>query len=310
MLVAMTPVCAADEVGNESIGAKIIEIEGLVEAGMPGTEARVMRQGDYIEVGEEVTVRRGSMVTLALVDRSLRKFTGPTTLRIGHDPGRSGGTVVANLTAAVTDMLFETERQTSEAVMATRRVESRGELKITVPVLIHPAPGEQLLDKPREFRWMSVQGVPLYRVSIYNSSEMMWQGTISDTKATCPPRTCDFRPGETCYWVVEALVGNTTLRSEAADFTILDRDRQARLYKALEEADASVADAGMASLLKARLCTDARVFTKALEILDVHLRQSPDRSAYLLRAQIGETMGLTESAITDYKRATALPPAE
>jgi tetratricopeptide (TPR) repeat protein len=194
--------------------------------------------------------------------------------------------------------------------MATRQAQGTAESDLTVPVLLHPASGERLLDPPRQFRWMSVQGVPLYRVSLYNTSEMMWQSTISDTKAACPPRTCDFRPGETYYWVVEALVGNTTLRSEAADFRVLDRDSRAVLYKALEETDATVADVGMASLLKARLCADARVFSKALEILDGHLRQSPDRSAYLLRAELGEIMGLKENAISDYKRATALPPAE
>lgn len=312
--LAMAPVTnmlfAADETGTDSLGAKVIELEGLAQASATEGDMRILKQGDFLAAGEEINVHRGSRLTVAMVDGTLRQFLGPTTLVIGHDPGKGGGTVIAKLTAAVTDMLFRSEQPTSEAVMATRHVEGTAESKLTVPVLLHPACGERLLDAPRQFRWMEIQGVPLYRVSLYNTSEMIWQSTISDTKAACPPRTCDFQPGETYYWVVEALVGNTTLRSEAADFTILDRDSRAGLYKALDETDATVMDIGMASLLKARLCTDARVFSKALEILNGYLRQSPDRSAYVLRAELGEIMGFKENAISDYKRATALPPAE
>jgi hypothetical protein len=308
--IIVTSVATSIAYAAGQVGARIIEIEGAAEAGAPGMETRALKPGESISVGEEINVQRGNTVTLALSDGTLRKFTGPTTLSVGEDPSKAGGTVIANLTAAVTDMLFSAEQQTSEAVMATRRVEHPGESRITVPVLIYPAPGERLMDLPRELRWMTVQGVPLYRVSVYNSSEMMWQSTISGAKATCPPRTCNFKPGETYYWVVEALVGNTTLRSEAGDFMILPGERRSELYKVLDEAGVAVQDDGIVSLLKARLCVDAGVFTKAIEILDGHLQESPDRSAYLLRAEIAETMGLMDSAISDYKRAITLPAAE
>ena len=301
---------AAENLGGGVPGAKVIEIQGPVEAKSSGAEVRTLKAGGFVNVGDELTIWQNSTITLAMTDKTLRRFTGPTTLKIEQIPEKTSGTVLAKLTTTVADMLFGTEGKSSEAVMATRHVESASDTKMTVPVLTHPSPGERLLEIPREFRWISIQGVPLYRVSVYNSKELMWQSTLSEPRATCPKKDCDFRPGETYYWVVEALMGNTTLRSEAADFTILESEGRADLYKALSEADTSMPDSRMSMLLRVRLCVDAGVFTKALEILDDHIEQSPGPAAYLLRAQTRETMGLAANAIADYRRAMALPASD
>jgi tetratricopeptide (TPR) repeat protein len=152
--------------------------------------------------------------------------------------------------------------------------------------------------------------VPLYRVSVYSASQMMWQSTTAELEASCPARTCDFRPGETYHWVVEALVGNTTLRSGAAVFTIAPADHMSSLARALTDADASVTDPRSAMALKVRLCLDSGAYTRALALLDQAIAAAPSRPAYALRAEVNSRMGLVEEALGDYRKALESPPGE
>ena len=165
--LALSGAYAADEGGGGEAGAKIIEVSGRVEIAPPGQPARIAEPGDFVSTGEEMTVERGSTVTLAMADRTLREFTGPTTLTIQRDVGRDG-TVLGNLTEAVADMLFTTGPRTSGAVMATRSAGADAEGRFSVPVLTSPAMGENLMEMPREFMWRGIAGVPLYRVLIYS----------------------------------------------------------------------------------------------------------------------------------------------
>jgi hypothetical protein len=291
----------------EGASAKVIEVKGKVEIGAPGETARDAEPGDFIGAGEEVKVHGASAVTLALADNTLREFAGPTTLVIRED-GAEGGTVLGDLTAAVANMLFSSNERPAGAVMATRAVTA--DASVSVPVLVRPAPGENLMEMPRKLEWKAIQGVPLYRVSVYSSSQMMWQGTTSEAGARWPAKDCTFEPGNTYYWVVEALVGNSTLRSHAADFTLLAGEESKSLSAALDEAGASVADAASSLALKVRICMDARAYSRAVDILYESIREAPTRNAYLLRAEVYGEMGLAEEAARDYREAMALPAVE
>jgi len=304
VLAALTvtpPACAADGASAQAAGAKVVELKGGAEAAASGGSARALRAGDVVDFGEDVRVIEGSSATLALPDNTLRAFFGPVTISIRQGASPSGGTVLGHLTAGVAQALFGGKQRAAEAVLATRSAEAGAEPKASVPALVYPAPGENLLDAPKQFRWVAIEGVPLYRVSVYGANQMMWQGTTSESKAGCPAKTCDFKPGEIYYWVVEALVGNTTLRSQAADFTVLAAEERGSLVAALGEAGASVSDADAAVALKARLCLDSRAYAKALEVIDEAITASPTPSAYVLRGDIKDAMGLPGEALEDYR---------
>jgi hypothetical protein len=299
-----------DTPGAKPIAAKVIDMEGVIEVRVPGGTPRVLQSGDCVYFGEDVTLHKGGSATLALSDKTLREFTGPATLTLRADADPAGGTVLGNLTSAMAGMLFSGRPRTLEAVMATRAAAAGTDAKTSVPTLIHPASGENLLEAPKQFKWKGIEGVPLYRVSVYSANQMMWQGTTSEFKTSCPAKTCDFRPGEMYYWVVEALVGNTTLRSQAADFTVISSDLRVALAKALSDADLAVSDPAAAAALKARLCLDSRAYAKALEVLDQAIMSSPSRAAYMLRAEVNGVMGLAEDALGDYRQAIAISPSE
>ena len=304
----VTPFDAADAAEDREAGAKVIEVKGEVEIASEGQATKEAKPGDFIYEGEDLTIHSGGAATLAMYDKTLREFTGPATLSI-REGSAEGGTVLGNLTSAVTDMLFSSNQQTSQAVMATRSIDTGSDV-VSLPVLTQPAPGENLISMPRQFRWRGIRGVPLYRVTVYNSSEVMWQTTTSEAKVRWPVKDCDFASGQTYYWVVEALVGNTVLRSHAGEFTLLDKESGAGLVKVLNETDTSVSDPAMSLALKARLCLDSQAYSKAMEVLDGSIENAPSAEAYALRAEVNDALGLADDAIADYRKAMSLAGTE
>lgn len=289
-------------------GARVLEVEGVVQSKFFGEKTRLLGPGDFIRIGEELNISAESWVSLAMADSTVRKFNGPATITIKEDLQKTGGSVLARLSSAVVGVLFCQEEEKPEAVMTTRRVESVEEVTNYLPLLVHPAPGSSLLDKPPKFDWRKVEGVPLYRVSVYSRDRLLWQGTTSDSDIDCPAEHCNLVPGELYYWVVEGLIGNAALRSKAADFTVLSEDTRSELDKALHEADSSCPDPELAILVKVRLCLNLNLYHKALELFDSYWKErSFDRRAYMLRAEIKENMGLFEDAFFDYKNASGMP---
>jgi hypothetical protein len=293
---------------EEAIGAKVIEITGQVEIGVPGQPPAAAAAGDFIYEGSELTIPRGGAATLAMYDKTLREFTGPSTVTISRDRIEAG-TVLGNLTAAVADMLFSSNRPASQAVMATRAIGDASNA-VSLPILTQPAPGENLTDMPRQFKWRGIRGVPLYRITVYSASEMMWQATTAETEIHWPIKDCHFEPGQTYYWVVEALVGNTTLRSEAGDFTLLDKDGATQLSRGLSEAATSTAEPARSLALQARLCLDMHAYSEALDVLDTAIETAPSREAFVLRAEVNDALGLKEEALSDYRKAMDLPSTD
>ncbi len=288
-------------------GARVLEIEGVVQSKMFGEKTRLLAPGDFIRIGEELKISGDSWVSLAMADSTVRKFDGPATITIEEDLRKTGGGILARLGSAVVGVLFSQEQEKPEAVMTTRRVEGV-EDKSYLPLLVHPAPGSGVLEEPAEFKWRKVEGVPLYRVSVYSSDRILWQGTTSDSHIHCPSEHCDFTPGEQYYWVVEGLVGNSALRSKAADFKVVPPAAKSEIYEALAQTDSTCPDPDLAIMVKIRLCLNLNLYHKALELFDSYWKErSFDRRAYTLRAEIKEKMGLFEDALFDYRNASSMP---
>ncbi len=302
---------ASESFAGELRSARVLEMEGIVESKMPGETIRFLEPGDFVETGEELSVSPESWVALVMADSTVRKFNGPATVIIRKDLSKTGGGILARLGSAVVGALFSREPEGSEVVMTTRRIEGSKETGSYLPLLVHPAPGSSVLEKPIKFAWRKVEGVPLYRVSVYSSDRLLWQGTTSDADIDCPSEQCNLVPGEPYYWVVEGLVGNSTLRSKAAEFKILSEDKRSELYQALREVDSSTSDSKLSALIKVRLCLNSNLYDKALDLIESHWTEgSLDRRAYMLRAQVKEKMGLLEDAFFDYKRAASMPAAK
>jgi hypothetical protein len=305
-------ICSVPEISaGEITGARVLEADGIIESKTSGEKIKLLGPGDFVKTGEELNIRAESWITLVMADSAVRKFSGPATVTIKEDPPKTGGGVLARLGSSVLTMLFSQEQQKPEVAMTTRRVKPSEEREIHVPVLVHPASGSNVLENPTEFVWLKVEGVPLYRISVYSSDQLLWQETTSDPHIDCPPQHCSFAPGKQYYWVVEGLVGNSTLRSKAADFKVLPQNTRVELLRALKEADSSCPDPGLSTSIKVRLCLNLNLYDKALELINSHwTEESLDHRAYMLRAEIKERMGLFEDALFDHKNASSVPATE
>jgi hypothetical protein len=284
---------------SDAICAQVLETKGAVESKTPGEKSRSLEPGMSVMIGEELGLGPESWIVLMMADSTVRKFSGPATMVMKENVGESGGSVLTRLGSAIAGLLFA-EEEGSEVVMVTREP-GKDELFQTAtshfPLLVHPSPGSRLLEKPAKLEWVNVDGIPLYRVSVYSWESLLWQGTTSHSTIECPPEKCKFEPGEEYYWVVEGLIGNSTVRSAPAKFKILSEKAGQELSAALSAPDLSV-------FSRARLCLSLNLYHAALELVNSHLQQAPsDAEAYRLRAEILGTMGLFRDAFFDYYEA-------
>jgi hypothetical protein len=281
--------------------AKVLEIGGTAVAKIPTGSTKSLEPGIALKTGEEVQLKAGNWIVLVMADSTVRKFEGPATITMTPDLAEKEQGTLTRLGSAIIGLLFSTEEERPEAVMVTRKVKwPEIPQESLLPLLIYPAQGSSVIGSPAKFEWRKIEGVPLYRVSVYSWDRLMWQGTTSDSYIQCPPQQCEFVPGERYYWGVEALIGNAGLRSRSAEFKILAQDTRSELQQTMGDSRLSVAS-------KVRLCMGLGLYPEALELVDSHYGgKSFDRTGYLLRAEVKEQMGLLEDACFDYKKAASL----
>ncbi len=292
---------ASESCAANSTCARVLEVEGTAELILPAGSPIALSPGVPVKTGQQLQLKPGSWVVLVMADSTVRKFEGPATITMSPDLAQKEQGTLTRLGSAIIGLLFSTEEERPEAVMVTRKVKwPEIPEESLLPLLIYPAQGASVIGSPAKFEWRKIEGVPLYRVSVYSWDRLMWQGTTSDSYIECPPQQCEFVPGERYYWGVEALIGNAGLRSRSAEFKILAQDTRSELQQTLGDSRLSLAS-------KVGLCLGLGLYPEAMEVIDSHYGgESFDRTGYLLRAEVKERMGLLEDACFDYKKAASL----
>jgi len=291
--------------GSDEICAVVVEVEGVVESRAAGQEVVLLAPGVSVNVGEVLELKPSSWLVLLTADSTIRKFNGPATMTVTADFSQDEGSILSRLGSAITDLLFA-RQEAPEAVMGTRMMEEwPGDDEMNLPLLIYPAQGSSVAGRPDRFMWRRIEGVPLYRVSVYSWDRLLWQGTTSDAHIQCPVEKCAFTPGERYYWGVEALIGNTSLRSRSAEFKILPKDTDSRLDQEFGKIDSLCSDPDLCALVKVRLLLALNLYSDALQLIDSYWGPAPfKREIYALRAEILGIMGLYEEAFQDYRNAS------
>jgi hypothetical protein len=293
-------------VASDGIYASVLEIKGIIQSQAPDGKAESVKPGDLISIGDKLNLGQESWVVLMMADSTIRKFSGPATITIKEESKGDDENILTRLGSAIVELLFAREEEVPEVAMVTRRLpdwlSAQEEKKTSILLLVHPAPHSALLSGPSQFEWRGVEGISLYRVSVYSWDNLMWQGTTSHSSISCPEEQCHFEPGGEYYWMVEGLVGNSALRSKSAKFRILTPEVGTEIRQVLSSKDLSVA-------AKANLFLNLRLYDQALSLIDSHWGQTPsDPEAFRLRAEIKGMMGLFEDAYFDYFRADQIAP--
>jgi hypothetical protein len=300
-----------DSSASDPVYARVLEVEGGVEFKVSDEETRLLEPGDFLRLRQKLSLCLESSVTLVMKDSTVRRFNGPATLKIEGDPQKIAGSILARLGSTVVKSLFAREKAASEVAMAPRIPDGSQERVSYVPILVHPAPGSSVFEKPTQFRWRKIAGVQSYRVSVYSSNRLLWRGTSSDPYVNCPAEHCDFKYGNLYWWTVEAVIGDSALRSKTAGFEVLPEVARDEVYEAFKEVDSCISDSDLSTVIKVRLYSDLGTYDKALELINSHWNvRSFGRRACLLRAEVKEKMGLFEDAWLDYRTALRMPSEE
>jgi|GEM_PF-2946336 len=312
-LILFSALCASADTQKDSgpdptrICAKVLELHGDVELQPAGDEGRPVQAGDMLSHGDTITLTAGSWVTVAMKDGTVRKLGGPGTVTVEHKMAKKRENIVARLSASVMNLLFTPGAEASEAGMATRGPSASELPSSRVPVLVHPAPNSRLLSAPEVFRWRAVDGIPLYRVMLFDSKDLLWNDVTERASTAFPKGVSDLKPAESYFWVVEGMIGDSSFRSATGEFMVVS-ESEARSFKAaMDEIDSSCNDPAFATLVKVRMCLDSGMLDEAGHVLEAHYGKGKlDGRGYMLRAEISERKGLLEEALQDYKLAARL----
>jgi len=295
---------AAEKRIDDALTARVVEIDGKVEARYAEGSSRYLKYDDAIALGAQLKIHEEGWIVLMMNDGAVRKFMGPATITFSHNVKKNKKNIVFRLSENILKILFKRDEEKHDAIMATRGFDGEEEPAIHIPMLFFPASGECLLEKPEKLRWHKIKGVSLYRISVFSADRLLWKGTTKNSIIRCPPEKLTSPSGELYYWVVEALMGDSTFISKASYFKILPQETQSNFLNALRDVDTVCHDAGLNVSIKVKLCLNLNVYSEALKIIEL----CPDKELlggkhHLLRADVHEKMGYYKEAYFDLRKA-------
>jgi hypothetical protein len=294
--------CAADTTRTaiDSTLARVLEFNTSVTINR--AEQKTVSGEMRLYEGDTLTVPEKGSVTLLLKDGRVRQIKGPARVAVGAELSETDDNMLAKLTSALLNLFFADEKEQEDAYLFVRDPMNNNPAPVSVPPLVFPPNHCRLVDIPGQLRWRPVNGVYLYRISIYDSQSMLWQGTTNRTTLDLPTGDFKFSPGNTYLWMVEAQVGEANLCSPQADFYILSEDEKGTLNRQLAEIDSARLDNRLKAVLKTRFYRDRNLKVDCYREIQSLLKSYPnDYSFLLMKAELLREMGLYEDAMEVYR---------
>jgi hypothetical protein len=280
--------------------ARVFQCNGPVEINRSNEHLAV--PGMYLSAKDTVTIPDGTQLALVFQDGAVRQFKGPATVDFQSGSLQNQPGMLIKLAASLKELLFSEEKTQPDVQMGVRHPALPDEAVLKVPRLLAPIPGTALLRPPAQLRWQPVQGVFLYSVSMFDSNQRLWVKETKNNFIDLSSSEVGFLPGNTYLWTVEAVVGNSTLRSDPAAFKILDVKRSAQLTEVLSKIDESSVDDLMSQTLKLHVYGDLNLKDECYRQAELILENRPgDYTAQMIKAQLLEEMGLYDQALEIYK---------
>ena len=284
----------------DSTLARVLEFNTSVTINRP--EQKTVTGEMRLYAGDTLMVPENGSVTLLLNDGKVRQITGPARVAIDDELGETDANMLAKLTSALLNLFFAGEKEQEDAYLFVRDPMNNNLSPVSVPPLVFPPNHCRLVDVPGQLRWQPVNGVYLYRISIYDNQQLLWQGTTNRTALDLPTGDFKFNPGNTYLWMVKAKVEGASLCSEQADFYILSSDEKDTLNRQLAEIDSARLDNRLKALLKTRFYRDRRLKVDCYREIQALLKTYPnDYSFLLMKADLLREMGLYEDAMEVYR---------
>lgn len=282
--------------------ARVLECSAPVEINR--SDERVASPGMYLTVRDTLTIPAGTQVTLLFQDGAIMEFKGPATVGMQSNSFKERGGFLAELAASLKELLFSEKDIYQDVQLGVRYPNLPAETSLRVPQLLLPIPGTNLLEPPVHLRWQPVEGVFLYSVSLFDRNELLWQRKTKNDFIEIPGTELDLEQGQDYVWIVEAIIGNSSLRSEPAVFSILDKGRLSEFASMISNVDNSSIDSDLAEILKLHVYSDFNLKNECYQQVELILKSRPrEYTAQIMKAQLLEDMGLYDRAAEIYKTA-------
>ena len=287
-------------VSDTEVIAQVLEFKGKVEINR--TEMTEIAVNMSLTASDTLTLERDEFVTLILLDGSLRKITGPASISLNPTQNQREGSLLARLSSALIHLLFSRYEEPEEGYLVVRDPKKARSQPVRAPTLLFPPAGSYLVAPPKELSWQPMEGVFSYSVSLFNSDNLVWRKKTNRSHVDLPLKDGLIQPGDSYIWVVDAHIGEESLRSRQALFSVLDESSVGELKNRLREIDDSVADSRLRHLLRARLYRSLNLMVDCYNEIETMLASFPTNDAALvMRAQLLEEMGFETEAVQAYK---------
>ena len=280
--------------------ARVLECSAPIEINRSDDPA--VHTGTRLTQQDTLYVPAEAQVTLLFQDGRVVQFEGPTT--IGLQSGSTGDSkgLLTKLAGSLRELLFSSANAGQDVQLGVRDVGLTSQESLTVPRLILPIPNTSLKEAPGQLRWQPVEGVFLYSVSLFDSNQLLWQGTTRNNFVDIATTDLNLAPGAEYTWTVEAVVGNSSLRSQPATFSILSQRLVAQLNNVLADIDNMSLDGKLAARLKLIALSDFNLKDACFAQVQEISRSDPgDYAARMMKAKLLEDMGLYDRAAEIYK---------
>jgi hypothetical protein len=280
--------------------ARVLQCNGPVEINR--SDEHLVVPGIYLSTKDTVIIPDGTQLTLVFQDGTIRQFKGPATVDFQSGSLQNQPGMLTKLAVSLKELLFSDEKTQQDVQMGVRHPGLPIEAILKVPRLLVPIPGSALLQAPTQLRWQPIQGVFLYSVSMFDSNQRLWVKETKNNSIDLSSSEVGFLPGNTYLWTVEAVIGNSTLRSDPASFKILDERHTAQLTEVLSKIDESSVDDLMNQTLKLHVYSDFNLKNECYRQAELILENHPgEYTAQMVKAQLLEEMGLYDQALEIYK---------
>ncbi len=284
---------AADsaEPAGASAQARVLELSAQIE--INGPEQKTVSLGLCLTQDDTLMIPEGGYVTLLFRDGTVYCFDGPTTVTLSLTPNQERQSVLAKLSSALLSLLFSKGEKQIDVATGSREPEFTDTLNSLPLRLLYPPADCHLIAPPRELRWQPFERALSYTVSLFDSTQLLWQHQTNYTSIELPLPDSLVKPGNAYWWQVKAADDKAYLASGQAMFYVLDKTMAAELNKRVAEIDSSVTDQKLSYLLKAVLYRDLGLKLECYRVIQSLLKAFPgDYTASIIEAELQQELSL------------------
>lgn len=295
--------------------AVAVEIKGSVTVTRAGGgKPQKAALGRGLERGDKIQVGPGGSVTLFFNDGNVIELGEKSTMTIGGRVGAATGSAAAKsglpseVFARVSRFVASDSHKSGMLAVAPLR----GGEDAPQPMLLSPRRTSVRETRP-SFTWRSVDGATRYQVSVTGDQGELWSRETGATMLDYPADAPELAAGGDYSCSVRALSETAPLLTDTETFTVLPAEETKQVGNDLQgiEKATGTASSSAAMYIAASYLVGRGLYDEAVAQFEALVKVTPDAPGpHEALGNVYRTIGLTEQAAGEYKRALELSQSQ